>query len=1210
MHPEPTDNPFVGLRPFESEETLLFFGRQQQTIDLLNRLHQYNFVGVTGSSGSGKSSLVRAGLIPKLKAGYLVNDRDKWIVVILKPGTSPMCNLVEELLAKLPMNAAVRSASELEVQIKKEGIKYLVELLQPAIDEHSNLFILVDQFEEIFRFSLSEGDVEKKEEAILFVQLLLQLSRKKELPIYITLTMRSDFVGDCSQIFGLPEALNQSQYLVPRLSRQQLKIAIEGPVRLYGGKIEAGLTATLLNDVNTVNDELPLLQHALMRMWEFEQNGSNSELTIAGYEAIGGIASALSKHADQAYDVLDANEKETAKKMFQALTGIDEKGRKIRRPAKFSDLVKITRSSPETLLAIIDRFIEGNRNFVNKSSSKDSDEIFIDISHESLIRQWGVLNKWVEQEAEAAAIYARLGESASLKLQKRKDLLTGNELFEINTWFGNFNPTAEWADRYDKHFVENVDYLQTSACEDRKQRRRRRRNMMLIYASAVVVFLILSAFAFYINKTNNQNKRQLALNYWTSSQTTRTEQHWLGTLHLLAEAIYISNDVEISKEMLIDAQSFLLATRLQNITDVGTIINDLNFSSDGRLVAAAGNNGTVQVIDKETGKNNISTIRQQLSINTVVFNRDNTLLLTAGNNKSATLYKIVTGKQVASFSHDNIVNSATFNASETRVLTACTNGYAYEWEIASGKQLAAYQHPYALNGANYNSSGNLIVTAGNDFTASLWNTKTRKEVATLQHNEQVTTTIFSPNDSLILTTSWDSTARLWNVNTHLQTALLKHGAAVTSAAFHPSGRWVATGSNDKMVRLWDVSTGKQFGAEMLHKNKVHAVAFSKDGKWLATSGRDEQVRIWQFIQPNSNRLQPTSPMRHKGIINECVYSPDGTQLLTAGRDSAARLWNAANGALLFVLPHRDVVHTAQFSMDGSMIVTASADSLARIWNPSNGKLIDSFRTKSATYCAAIQPNKKLLITADDSRTITLWDIEKRTVIASSTFAVGIRKAIFSPDGQTILCTGRDSSAYVFDVSLKRQPFQLKHEALISSAVFNADATKIVTTGYDMTTRIWDAKTLQQYGANLQHKADVNSAVFNKPGNRLLTGGWDFAVHQWSLLTFKELGLPKYHTGAVTGVAYSPAGDHFVSAGYDSVLRIWSNSGDMDLPPELFRLQVRALTGAAYNFSRGETQCMPAGEWITIEETYRKQAKAHAAQCKFKAFNQWLLFSEK
>ena len=275
-------NPYVGLRPFDTDESILFFGRNDQTLELLQRLHQYHFVAVVGGSGCGKSSLLRAGLIPSLKAGYLVDTSDQWSIAIMKPGQSPLYNLAEAMLQLVnPQVNAVEVAAAVQ-QIKEEGADVLLRILASIVtDKKSNIFLLIDQFEELFRFSMEQHDVDKKDEAIDFVNIMLELAQQQLIPVYVVMTMRSDFIGDCARFFGLPEAMNQSQYLVPRLNRIQMKTVIEGPAKLYGGTLNPSLTSMLLNEIGKVKDELPLLQHALMRIWDYEtKENKNGELDL------------------------------------------------------------------------------------------------------------------------------------------------------------------------------------------------------------------------------------------------------------------------------------------------------------------------------------------------------------------------------------------------------------------------------------------------------------------------------------------------------------------------------------------------------------------------------------------------------------------------------------------------------------------------------------------------------------------------------------------------------------------------------------------------------------------------------------------------------------------------------------------------------------------------------------------------------------------
>ena len=508
-----TENPFVGLRPFESDESLLFFGRQEQTIELLQRLHQHHFVGIVGSSGCGKSSLIRAGLIPRLKAGYLVNERDKWLIPVFKPGEAPLYNLANAILSELQKDTAVAVVNDYVEKIKEEGSDAIIELLQPTLAENrTNVFLLVDQFEELFRFSMESKDAAKKDEAIDFVNILLQLVNNSELPLYVVITMRSDFIGDCTQFFGLPEALNQSQYLVPRLTREQLKNAIEGPVRLYGGKISPALTTRLLNDVQSVMDELPLLQHALMRTWDHEiKTDRNGELDVKDYEAIGSISKALSMHADEALSAMSSDEQHIAELMFQALTTTDHGGRKVRRPAHISELVSLTASPVAAIRNIIARFNDDKRSFLVESKSKNPQNPLIDISHESLIRQWETLIKWVDEESESAKSYLRLSEAAVLNKEGKKDLITGTELQVLLDWWAKRKPNATWADRYNTIFDESILFLQESKkkyVRDRKdtelkqKKDLRRARITVLIISGIALLAIITSIVAYNAKLN------------------------------------------------------------------------------------------------------------------------------------------------------------------------------------------------------------------------------------------------------------------------------------------------------------------------------------------------------------------------------------------------------------------------------------------------------------------------------------------------------------------------------------------------------------------------------------------------------------------------------------------------------------------------------------------------------------------------------------
>ena len=497
-----TFNPYVGLRPFQEDENLLFFGRDDQTLELLQRLHANRFVAVVGSSGSGKSSLIRAGLIPALKGGFLVENSSQWLIAVMKPGQNPVYNLAATILNQINPKVETPEIQEFVVQIKKEGASAILDMIQPLREnKKTNFFLLVDQFEELFRFSLKQKDASFKTAAIDFVNLILKLSEQKRIPFYVVLTMRSDFIGDCAQFFGLPEALNKSQYLVPRLNRFELKKVIEGPAKLYGGKFNAALTSQLINDLGETKDELPLAQHALMRMWNHAYpTGANGELGLHHYRNIGGIENALSMHANEALNELTPDELPLAKVLFQALTTIDENGRKIRRPAKLSELKELTNASEQKLMKVINNFISHNRTFLIIDDIGDTDDKLIDISHESLIRHWVNLNSWVDQESEAALQYKQLCDAFTAHKENRKDLMSGREFEIAQEWYEKFKPNKIWAARYNENYNEAIKYLSDSAKihNAKKLQARRIRRIKKVSRYALVSMAFIGLFTYFI----------------------------------------------------------------------------------------------------------------------------------------------------------------------------------------------------------------------------------------------------------------------------------------------------------------------------------------------------------------------------------------------------------------------------------------------------------------------------------------------------------------------------------------------------------------------------------------------------------------------------------------------------------------------------------------------------------------------------------------
>ena len=508
-------NPFPGLRPFHDDEQHLFFGRESQIDTMVDKLAATRFLAVVGTSGSGKSSLVNCGLKPALRRGLMAKAGTSWRMAQFRPGSDPIKAMARALVQPDGLfriqeleGMSVEAIVEATLRLSKLG---LVDAYNQAVaDKSCNSLVVVDQFEELFRYRnsqpSSDGTPGTDEKAVAFVNLLLEAA-SSDLPIYIVITMRSDFLGDCAQFYGLPEAINRGQYLVPRMSRDERRSAIAGPVAVGGGTISPILLTRLVNDVGDNPDQLSILQHALNRTWaEWQRRGGSGAMNLPDYEAIGTMAHALDFHAEKAYAELASDrQRAISEKIFQAITDKGTDARGIRRPTQAGILCAITGASIGELTAVLAVFRKPSRSFVMPPFSEGIEpDTVIDISHESLMRVWNRLKRWVDDEADSASQYQRLAQNAKLHAKGAAGLMTDPELSLMLDWQQRRQPNAAWGERYRPGFASAIAFLDESrkahdaAVEAEKERQRRElRRTRLVAAILGTAFLLAVVFGGY-----------------------------------------------------------------------------------------------------------------------------------------------------------------------------------------------------------------------------------------------------------------------------------------------------------------------------------------------------------------------------------------------------------------------------------------------------------------------------------------------------------------------------------------------------------------------------------------------------------------------------------------------------------------------------------------------------------------------------------------
>ena len=491
-----SENPYVGLRPFEADEGHLFFGRDKQIKDLLQNLHTNHFLSIVGSSGCGKSSLIRAGVIPKLKGGFLTEKRDHWLIATMRPSGDPILHFTNAIQESLSGNNEESGLLKLKLtpdEIKNMGVAEFIKTIRAALENRRvNLLILVDQFEELFTYKTNNE--KQKNENNYFINLLLGLANETDLPVYTIITMRSDYIGHCNRFFGLPELLNQSQYLVPRLKWQQIREVIEYPIKLYNQEINPGLLDLLTNDSDKELDQLPVLQHCMMRTYQnWILDGKKGFIEFKHYDETGGLQGAIRKHVNAVYGELNPTEQKIAEYIFRAITSSSADNEPVRHPQQFKAIVNICRavedSSAQNVLDVINKFRNKSCAFLTpyEELRNISDNTVIDISHESLMRQWDTLKEWIKTEKRSADKLYWLSDCVINK----REYLRGLDVKDAFEWKEKQNPNNEWANRYVDNLPELLTYIKKS------KNNNRRRNLLFYGSICLITVAIITAGLIY-----------------------------------------------------------------------------------------------------------------------------------------------------------------------------------------------------------------------------------------------------------------------------------------------------------------------------------------------------------------------------------------------------------------------------------------------------------------------------------------------------------------------------------------------------------------------------------------------------------------------------------------------------------------------------------------------------------------------------------------
>ena len=1164
-------NPFPGLRPFREDEAYLFFGRENQVDVMVDKLANTRFLAVVGTSGSGKSSLVNCGLRPALRQGLMANAGAAWRMAQFRPGSDPIRAMAhalgrDEVLFREDAEEGLSPTEIIEITLRMSKLGLIDIFEQTRLDEGLNLLVAVDQFEELFRYrhldgAKQENDQRVSGEAFAFVNLLLEATQQKVCPIFVVLTMRSDFLGDCAQFPGLVEAINAGLYLVPRMTRDERRVAIDGPVRVAGAEIASVLLTRLVNDVGDNPDQLSILQHALNRTWaHWQDEGREKEpLHLRHYEAIGTMAQALDQHAEQAYAELGSQRlQQVCERLFKALTDKATDPRGVRRPTKLNELSTLSGATAEEVTKVIDVFRNPNRAFLMPpAGEKLTGETVIDISHESLMRIWRRLDTWAEEEREFLIGNQQLKQELrdwekATDTDKSAALLTGPRLNRARGWL---------VDRPSQLTAQERTFIEASTNYADAEERRKEKMRRDAIANESRALAALSQAASYQGHYTDAVK--LALAAWPRSVTD--ERPMLSrTIDALAQAL--AGPLEVSPPLQHDGSIYSAVfspdgARVVTGSDDGTArvwdaatgvqigkplqhkgaVNSVTFSPDGALVVTGSDDSTARVWDAATGAPIGKPLQHEDRVRSALFSPDGALVVTASFDKTARVWDAATGAQIGeSMRHEGWINRAAFSRDGARVLTASYDHTARVWDAATGAPIGEpLRHDDAVASASFSPDGVRVVTASFDKTARVWNTSGAQLDKTLRHDDIVVSAVFSPDGARVATASGDTTARVWDAATGGSIGRpLQHDSFVYSASFSPDGARVVTASGDKTARVWDASTGGSIGKPLQHNDIVVSASFSPDGARVATASGDMTARVWDVATGGSIG----KPLQHDDAVITAMFSPHGPRVVTASRDNCAQVWDAVTAMPIGKsLQHGGPVNTTAFSPDGARVVTASDDKTARVWDAATGAQIGkTLQHDDIVISALFSPDGARVVTASDDKTARVWDAATGAPMGPPLRHEGsVRSAAFSPDGARVVTASDDKTARIWEAATGA-PIgpPLRHEGSVRSAAFSPDGARVVTASVDETTRLWNTATGMPIGKPLQHQARVHDAAFSPDGARVLTASGDNAARIWDSATGETIGRPLQHDGPVNSTAFSPDGARVVTASDDKTAQVW------------------------------------------------------------------------
>jgi WD40 repeat protein/DNA-binding SARP family transcriptional activator len=1121
--PAPGDPPFKGLQYFDEGDADLFFGREQLTAKLLERLRENRFLAViVGASGSGKSSIVRAGLVHACKKEP---DDNKWRIYLLTPTAHPLEALAVALTRDAESLTATATLMDDLAQDPRSLYFYLkrkAEDRRPIADDprasaaQRRILLVVDQFEELF--TLCRDELEREQ----FVDnLLTAIAPEGGRPVMLVLSIRADFYPHLAQYPELRELVAQNQEYIGPMTAEELRRAIEEPAKRGGWEFEPGLVDLMLRDVGDEPGGLPLLSHALLETWKRRRG---RRMTLQGYHDAGGVRGAIAQTAETVYRGLAPEGQTIARNIFLRLTELGEGTEDTRRRASVDELITNTEMAG-AVRTVLNQLVEARL--------VTTGEAWVEVAHEALIREWPTLREWLAQDREGLRLHRHLTEAANdwgLLERDASALYRGARLAQACE-FAQASPNA--LNEQERSFLE------ASEEQDRREQKEKQEQQQRELDSA-------KRIAETARRLEEEQRRR-AEEQSRAAKSLRRRAYFLASAFVLAIAL-----AAVTLFFGQEARSSASAAQAN-----ASLAEKAKGEADVQRLAAESERRTA--ISRELAAVAISNLNadpQQslllaLEAVSVTYSVDKTWTTEAEN----ALHQAVQAVRVPlTFrGHKENVLSAVFSP-DGKHIASTGHDATKVWDASTGKELLSLPGawPYFTDAfdrpAGFSPDGlrlaSLDASDTQTSSANIWDLTSGNLVHAISlpiSPGAITDSAFSSDLTRLATRETDGNSKIWDLTDgQLLQSIFSGCTSFCSIALSSDETRLATGRSGDVVKIWDVSSGKQVGqlapaTSVGRQAQVNHIAFSPDGMHLAASYTDGTARVWDW----ATGQELVTLVGHTNQVGPITFSPDGKRIASGSLDTRAIVWDASNGRELFTLTgHSNYVSSVAFSPDGQRLVTASDDGTVKVWNLApSGEALKV--TMDPILAFAASGDGRRFATSHADNTVKVWDATTGGLVWTlSGHTAPVRGIAFSRDGTHLASASSDMTAKLWDLASGKQLLTLAgHANGVNAVAFSPDGTLLATASSDTTAKIWDAASGEQLLTLEGFAGSVNNVSFSSDGRRLATAHSNAQVKIWDAATGKFLAYQSGHASFVWDAQFSPDGKLLVSAGQDATARV-------------------------------------------------------------------------